>query len=258
MASGDSTSSSQRGVLSEDCCKSCKRQIDLNSRFECRLCKSIFHRDKVCSGLNANVIRSANDNRQILIMCHDCSQRLVKLEARVAHLEQTKDRTDNTDTKLKTDLVSEAINEFQERDRKKDNLILFNVPESTHVNDPEKEDCDYFKSICTSLSVKDVRFTSLKRIGRKTDKPRPVIVTFASQESRRAMLYKAKNLRKLSDDHPLKPVVIKMDLTKSQQQAEKLLQVSLKSRREAGDDCVIWRGKVVLRSEINRHKPKDK
>ena len=256
MASQKRASQDKRGNQSTDLCKSCCSAVDLNSRFACSICQSIFHREKVCSGLNASVLKSAIDSPQILLMCLDCSkvnlvQQLFHLESRVTQLEQT-----SVDRLKSEDLISNAINEFQERDRKKNNIILFNIPESKEdqLDDQVNDDKAVLQQVCSALSINNIQFNSLRRIGRKSDKQRPVIITLANQDTRQMLLSNAKKLRNLQDDSPFKKIVIKPDLTKSQIQAQKQLQAALKLRKDAGEDCVIYRGKVVLRSEIKRVK----
>ena len=58
----------------------------------------------------------------------------------------------------------------------------------------------------------------------------------------------AKNLRKLHSDDPRRKFYVKPDLTLKQQETEKALLVEVKRRRELGEDVVIKKGVVVMRS----------
>jgi hypothetical protein len=181
-------------------------------------------------------------------------QRLLDLEEKVTQLQSNQTVTSS---ELKSEqVVLDAINEFQEREQKKHNLIIFNVPESKHKTVEERvgDDKKFFKQVCdTALVQGPIDYSAIRRIGiaGKSERPRPVIITFSNSNSRSKILNCSKHLKQLPNSTVTK-VVIKPDLTKRQLDSQKLLQESCNQRNEAGEDCVIWRGKVMLRADIKK------
>jgi hypothetical protein len=76
-------------------------------------------------------------------------------------------------------------------------------------------------------------------------------LTFATenQDKRRKLLDAAKNLRLLPDENKRKKYFIKPDLTRQQQESEKILIAELKQKRaeNPGDTIFIRHGKIFHR-----------
>ena len=112
------------------------------------------------------------------------------------------------------DIVQLAVEEIFERERRADNLILFNVTESTSDVVEERKDHDIGEviDICKALDV-DVSRNLEKptRLGKKNeDQSRPLRVTVNDAEVKRKIRSKAKNLQNLPT---LSQVYIANDLT---------------------------------------------
>ena len=112
------------------------------------------------------------------------------------------------------DVVQLAVEEIYERERRADNLILFNVTESTSDVVEERKDHDIGEviDICKALDV-DVssKLEKPTRLGKKTeDQPRPLRVTVNDAEVKRKIRSKAKNLQNLPT---MSQVYIANDLT---------------------------------------------
>lgn len=147
-----------------------------------------------------------------------------------------------------TEAVTEALKEKDELEKKKLNVILFNVPEKDEGTLSERNAHDLNsvmavqEAVKTKLPVKEVR-----RIGRKQPyKVRPLVVKFSSTEERNEVLRSAYNLRDYKEqDGFLRSVSIQPDLTRKQQEVNKVLVEELKRRRGNGEKVIIRRGKVV-------------
>ncbi len=181
----------------------------------------------------------------------------------LAQVQQTSDnlkkltiepKESNNPTKIKhvnqnpKETISEAIRESSERDLKRNNLIIFNLPEQKNTLDENAQ----FLQLCTSLKTTYDSEIKIRRIGQKNDsKIRPVIASFQTFTDKMTLLTKAKEIRQFSPDNNLSKVSIKPDLTKIQQLEEKALLEELKKRRNNGELVLIKHGKIVTRVESN-------
>ena len=100
--------------------------------------------------------------------------------------------------------IEDALAEIREQDRKKNNFILFNIPESKSLNGVvrSEDDKNKFISITQSLNVKnndaDISFI---RLGKPTaEKMRPLVIK-GSSVLKSEMFQKIKNLKDLPVDH---------------------------------------------------------
>ena len=88
----------------------------------------------------------------------------------------------------------------------------------------------------------------LSRIGKpRSDRPRLLKVDCQISSIKNEILRKAKVLRKSAS---LRKVFINEDRTPFQQLEWRLLRQKLKQRKDSGEDVVIYRNKVMLRSEV--------
>ena len=72
-------------------------------------------------------------------------------------------------------------------------------------------------------------------------------VILKSTENQELLIKSASRLSKLPGAHEFRKVFIKPDLTPLQQSQEKALRFELKRRRDAGEDVILRRGKIVTR-----------
>ena len=147
--------------------------------------------------------------------------------------------------------IEDALAEIREQDRKKNNFILFNIPESKSLNGVvrSEDDKNKFISITQSLNVKnndaDISFI---RLGKPTaEKMRPLVIK-GSSVLKSEMFQKIKNLKDLPVDHEHKKIVLRHDLTKKQLGAERILVKEMKRRRENGETVFIRNGVIISRA----------
>lgn len=151
--------------------------------------------------------------------------------------------------KIKYDLdMREREVEFQrdleEMDRRKNNLMIFGLPEAkSHV--PEERllaDSDKLASLASSLDIQNLKPYKIIRLGKVGNRPRPVKVIGLSSLHREALLFSASGIRKFNE---FKNVYIKPDLTPKQQLIERSLLDELRTRRAVGEKVHIRNGKIV-------------
>jgi hypothetical protein len=153
------------------------------------------------------------------------------------------------------DLIEVNMNEIQDRDRRKNNIIIFNVGECTSdITDVRKE---YDMAEVTELLANEMNvLTSVMnpvRLGPKKENmqwPRPLRITVDSESTKWKILKESKNLQ-ASGEEKVKRIFIKKDMTPMEREQDALLKNQLSQRRiqsvEGGDQTkwVIRKGKIV-------------
>jgi hypothetical protein len=147
--------------------------------------------------------------------------------------------------------VTEAIAEQQAKHEKRNNLVFFGVsepPEDGH--NLHDHDFKIVHEVHTELKIRPTADLKVTRIGRKGPRPRPILVMYhnSDKDTRIELLKKAKNLRTLPETEKLKKIYIHPDLTRTEQEAERILHAEYKRRRTAGEDVIVRRGKIQLRN----------
>jgi len=145
----------------------------------------------------------------------------------------------------------EEKNEEEDRERRKNNVIIHGFPEprAAEADDRKKEDCDRAQELLHKLSCDDVSVKRIARLGPPPtgsgNRPRPVKLDLSSAESCNKVLKQAKNLRSAPEDH-WKNVFVQQDFTPRERAARRILVQELKARKEAGEtDLIIVNAKIV-------------
>ena len=147
---------------------------------------------------------------------------------------------------MKTNIMDKLDSnlEKQERERKANNICIFNVPESTKTTLEEsyQEDVEHVKYICEKVEIKKEDVRGLFRIGKtkRLSKPRPIILKLTNEEKKSELL-KLRDL-KIKDQN----IYIHPDRTKKEQEDHRLLVSQLRERRERGEENLgIRNGKIM-------------
>lgn len=172
---------------------------------------------------------------------------------------------------LINDKISEnadsGLSEMSERNNRKSNLIVFNLPESTaeDVGSRRTHDSTHFSAICASeLGIEvDIAPRQVTRLGKPqdgNDKPRPLRVCLKSEESQKDILANAKKLAR-STVESSKKIFIKRDMTPLEREEDAKLR-SLRDKKnkesqEKGEEItwIIRRNKVVSLSGRRQGNP---
>jgi len=151
--------------------------------------------------------------------------------------------------------LQEDESEKEEQQRRKNNVIVFGLNESSSDDAAVRvaDDVEKVESVVNQLqlsSVPDV--TKVVRLGKKPEeedeKPRPLLVSFRSEEAKAELLKKAKNLKDMREGG-LDKVFIYQDLMPKQREVRKKLVAELKSRQTQGESGLIIVGtKIVKRT----------
>ena len=164
---------------------------------------------------------------------------------------------DNAFQAIKTSFknaIEEQKSEEKEIERKKNNIIIFNIQESTSENlrDRHTHDNNMIKQISEQISSTNAQLSSCKRLGKfipEAARARPLLISFTAHKDKVIFLNNARKLRELPENNVLRKAVIKPDMTKNQLIAEKKIVAELKQRRENGESNIVIRnGKIITKS----------
>lgn len=157
-----------------------------------------------------------------------------KLAKTVEEMETRRPENSNMQGLNRNDVLEEI-----EINKRRMNVVIIGIKEN-------EDEAEMVKEICTRLvgasAVKSISY--IERIGRRSSgKHRLVRVCFSNQQAKFDVLGNASELKKISE---FKKLTICPDLTRKQQDQDKLLRNKLKEIRDSGvSDAKIRKGKVV-------------
>ena len=183
-----------------------------------------------------------------------------RIEAKVDALLETVS-ANKTDSHYVQDCVEDAIlvkmaeehEEAEEIRKRKSNVVIFGVPESSETDFEKRrtDDEDQLQTVLHLIKCDNTTVNKIVRMGRRPEqgdaKPRPMLVTMASEKQKDQVLAKSKNLKR-SGHEGMDKVFIFQDLTPRQREKRKRLVQELKDRKQRGEsDLIIAGGKIVNR-----------
>jgi hypothetical protein len=150
--------------------------------------------------------------------------------------------------------MEKQLQELEDRERRKSNLVVFNIPElgTGTVDDRRQHDVEELKTILRELNVETV-LTNPVRLGPKKEDmkyPRPLRITVEKETVKWHILKEAKNLKNAGEEK-VRTVFFKRDMTLLERQADMDLLKALREKREEEElkggtaKFKIWKGKVI-------------
>ena len=148
---------------------------------------------------------------------------------------------------INDNITTRVIDKNRDRESRKLNLILYNVPESQSGDTSiwKIHHIKFISDIANKIEAGQIDVTSITWLGKKDkDKHRLMKVQVANLSQKRKLLVYAKKLKQCSGN--FQNIYLSPDLTYNERQANKLLRQGLTWCREAGEtDLVIYRGCIV-------------
>ena len=266
-------------------CKECGDEVFKgDAGVACDKCCIWYHIE--CVGMSTKqyecMMKDANtDNPMFHWYCRFCKNRCMEAVAKIDLLEnQTSnlaskvtllnERVNTLENKMTKSVKTTVTSEIDERtdiDRRKFNLMVFNMPEpvikedssktsSWYTNEKKKADMLTFTEISAKSLKTDIpqdAVADLIRLGSNANgRIRPLKLTFRDINAKRDILGKAKLLA--HGQH--KSIFISPDLTPQQRESDKKLRLKLKERRDNGEkEIYISRGKIVDKSLSEKPAP---
>ena len=193
--------------------------------YVCRPCQSfasrVQHQIGEQSKKNEETERKTNENKEKI---NKHTSEIEELRSEMKKMAERMDREkDNRDDKV--------MEEMQEREARRLNLVVHGVeepPESIRANRDRQEmdrcQCEeLFRAMRARTKKEDLRFC--RRIGEKGPHPRPMVIGLETEEEKRHILFRSRNLQNTR----FQDVSIVPDLTRKQRELEDKL------RREADE-----------------------
>ena len=136
--------------------------------------------------------------------------------------------------------------ELDLRKSKEENLIFFGLPESESDTIAERMKSDFsFLNNAYQNSLKSDDITSLFRIGKKSDKKRPLVVRFVSMETENAIMRRS-GKSSIKNNNQIIPIYMSIDRTQKQCESHKQLVDELRRRKSQGEEYIVIRNEKIV------------
>ena len=142
--------------------------------------------------------------------------------------------------------IQEEISEALEKERRKNNLIIFNMS-----NQADADDHNRLSGLFEHITGKPVGFFRCERIGKQSPgKVSTVLVKFFRKDDRHDILRNSRKLRDMQAEWP--KLSIASDRTKQQQQVYHQLRNECEMRRKNGENVIVLNNRIdkIKRSPI--------
>lgn len=205
----------------------------------CDSCHVLTHPSEGCTGLGASELRAVVIQKRTLVyFCEECRQAFKSVPKLLRQIDNLRSEVNSLkdeilklkDMKKDTPMSSEdIISELHERQKRANNLLIFNLPEPDNVSD----DLDQVKTLVTKAagaSITDINDIKVFRFGKKNKNGhRPLKVVLKSNRDVHAVI---KNKHNISRE---KKVFIHLDQTPNQRKTLETVRSELSRRQQAGE-----------------------
>jgi len=162
-----------------------------------------------------------------------------KNEHNVSHIAEPKRFSPVNRANVNMDNSCDVIEESIERERRKNNIIVHNIPEQDDI----EQDIKFVEEVAGEVGV-NIAISKAIRLGEKTaNRNRLLLVKVQDLESRHSLL-KAARLLKSSQKYA--NIYISPDLSPTERARNRQLRQELKERREKGEEHLVIRGGAVV------------
>ena len=219
-------------------------ETGFSSPWQCRTCKDAL--SKMNDAINANSRRILDLEQKQEAHAKDIDHNRKDIKRFDDNLKRVIDRLDKLETDSAPAATSAVLEELNERTKREKNLLLHNCSEADNPEDIEKQDRDGVKALFKALQIPfscQESIRSIRRLGKKNDKARPIQLIFLQKVQRDMVLDKAPNLRKCENEF-MKKVRITMDMTPQQRQAEQDLEKRVMHSNKNRSEDEINEGKA--------------
>lgn len=148
------------------------------------------------------------------------------------------------------EIMQEQLEEWKDEERRKLNVILYNLPENTqNTETDETQTLELLSHILGEPA--EAKIERIFRLGKADQqKTRPISVRFRNIEAKRSVMKQTYKVK----DSGFNQVSVASDLTSKQRIAQKIVYEEMKRRRMAGEsDLVMRRGEIVRRKAAPDH-----
>ena len=256
-------------------CGSCDTCFAKGEKYlTCNACKNKYH--EKCSQLNDNELDVIMKKTKLQWFCEICNDDVVdmicnfeKFRKVAKEIEKMKNEMNSkinefekrvtliesgSSAKSVSEKIEKEVKKTNEQDKeelelirsKEKNLVYFNLPESNSEDTSDKM-LDDFKLLNEAYKneIKQNQISNLFRVGKKTDKIRPLIVKYNTLEDKNEILKKSGYLT-IKSGNEVRPIFVSIDRTINQRESHKKLVKELKERRDNGEENIVIRNDKII------------
>lgn len=197
---------------------------------------------RIISEVSNKLDNLTSQNRNLQKQIEDVCHRNDSLQNQITDTSKTTSQTAASTTESSTTTVLSIADELADRERRKNNLIIFNLPETSD----QSKDIAFFNELCQPVFAITVKITKSLRLGKKVEnKNRPLLISLENQNNTLYITSRAAYLRRHAK---YENIYIVPDMTKYQRSKHKGLVDELKRRKANGEEnLVIRNGEIVTR-----------
>lgn len=152
---------------------------------------------------------------------------------------------------MASELPTSILDEVEQRMHRRDKIVVSGIKElhSNDIEDRKSHDVKEIETLFEKLELNDVTPLKIHRIGKINNaKTRLIRVQLENEKSKHKVLASARSLSKISE---YRGVYINPDRTQIQQLQDAHLRRELKERRGKNENVIIYRGRVINKSELS-------
>lgn len=188
-------------------CSCCNETMELHKSVNCSICTNSYNIK--CADISTAEARKIHSNTGLSWTCRDCAKLgndikslktvIVELQKDIKALKDTMVTTPASST-LSLFESEKIIQEIGDREKRKNNIIIYGHPESECQTNSEQQDLDakLINDILTFASIDEpnIRPIRLGNVNRSVEsKPRPIKVTLSSEPNVLSLLKKSNNFQ---------------------------------------------------------------
>lgn len=226
-------------------CFCCQTSVAKHQVVSCNICKNIYFHE--CVNLTTAEVRALNSKSKSLSWtCNNCkllSGDINQLKTVIADLQKEIHElkaklTANKPTS--TDSFEEILNEFEERHKRKRNVIIYGIAEQDSSLNKESRIAEenntiknVLSSISSNISLNNIRCHRLGKFNRVPGTPRPVKVVLNNSDEVYGLIKKF-STSKENNRHG--DISLSFDRTPRQVELYKKLKLELEDRKNSGEN----------------------
>ena len=226
---------------------------------QCDVCQGQLHLG--CIGLSENDMKiTRKKSKFIKVICNSCNSNLTQFKDLKGIISSLKTDFETSLASLKSDFelklnelkasltekqqcsgstnFEDVVQEIYERQKRKQNIVMFNVPETLDVSFENQKEQDRIKvtnilnAINPNVSTNEIRIQRLGRLDPVNPKSRVIKVTLNQENDVHVII---KNVKALKNNEHFRNVSVAFDKTPKQIEHYKRLQQELQSRISKGE-----------------------
>ncbi|KAK4311951.1 hypothetical protein Pmani_016582 [Petrolisthes manimaculis] len=254
--------------MKEELIQEVKEELQEVKKGNEQACEAVRRFEELIEEKNENVTLQGNDTisdkteTKLAKELNIIKKQVEGMQKKIENLGKKWEERENEMDEYITKKVFEIIKEKEERDRRKNNLVMHNIEEPNNMN--EKELYDHDLAVCMDIfgneigeRIEEGEIVDIARLGKKEEegenqnrRPRCLLIKMKEPEKKWSIIKNAKIKTKRKNEY--KRVFIQPDLTRSEREKEKELREKLREKREQGEEgWYIRRGQLERRNYMN-------